>query len=276
MIRSLFSFALVAALAAGAVADELKDVKCVMNHKANAKADASVEYMGGKVYFCCNNCAGKFKADPEKHATPANFQLVATKQYKQKACPFSGQAVADDVSSKIGKVSVGFCCNNCKSKVDGGEDDAAKAKMVFAKAAFKKGFEPVKDDDDNSLKNVKCFMMGEEVSDEFFAEYMGAKVYFCCESCIEEFNEETEKYAAEANMQLVSTKQFTQTGCPMSGGKVKDGTHIKVGDTKVGFCCPNCKAKVEGAEDTEAKMKLVFNKDAFKKGFKKTKTSDDD
>ena len=75
---------------------------------------------------------------------------------------------------------------------------------------------------------------------------------------------------------LVGDKQFTQSGCPMSGGKVKDGTHIKVGDTKVGFCCPNCKAKVEGAEDTEAKMKLVFNKDAFKKGFKKTKTSDDD
>ena len=39
-------------------ADEVKleGVKCFVNPKAPAKAANSVDYKGGKVFFCCMNC----------------------------------------------------------------------------------------------------------------------------------------------------------------------------------------------------------------------------
>ena len=107
---------------------DLEGVKCVVAKKA-ATEGKSADYRDGKVYFCCGGCAGKFAADTKKFATKANHQLVATKQYEQQKCPFSG-----------GKLKVAFCCNNCKGKVEGAEDDAAKVKMVFANKAFEKGF----------------------------------------------------------------------------------------------------------------------------------------
>ena len=73
--------------------------------------------------------------------------LVATKQFEQKACPFSGGDVNPDTAVKLAGVSVGFCCNNCKGKVEGAEDDAAKLKLVFTNKAFEKGFKKKADDE---------------------------------------------------------------------------------------------------------------------------------
>ncbi len=67
----------------------LKDVRCLIAPKP-AVADKSADYRDGKVYFCCNNCLGKFTAEPKKFATKANHQLVVTGQYAQKFCPLSG------------------------------------------------------------------------------------------------------------------------------------------------------------------------------------------
>ena len=75
-----------------------------------------------------------------KFAEKANLQLVATKQYEQKACPFSGGELNPETAVKVAGVSVAFCCNNCKGKAESAEDDAAKVKMVFANKAFEKGF----------------------------------------------------------------------------------------------------------------------------------------
>ncbi len=265
----VLAVALLAFMASSVTADELEGVKCVVNPKADAKENASADYMDAMVYFCCNNCAGKFKEDPDKFAETANFQLVATEQFKQKACPLTGRPVNAEQTSEIGDVEVGFCCGNCKGRVDKAEDDAARIKMVFAKAAFKKGFEAA--DNEIDLEDVKCPLMGEDVSAEYSAKYKDGTVYFCCESCIEDFDENSEEHAAKANMQLVHTKQFKQTKCPFSGGAVKDGTEVKIGELEVGFCCPNCQGKVAGAEDDEERIAMVFSKNAFKKGFEKTK-----
>ena len=269
MIRSSLAVLVAALFATTLVADEpdLEGVKCAVNPKAAAKASASAEYMDGKVYFCCGGCKSKFEKDSDKYASNANYQLVATEQYTQKACPFSGGDVDEAQTTKVGKTEIGFCCGGCKGKVEGAEDDAAKIEMVFAKAAFEKGFEAT--DDENDLSGVKCPMMGEDVSADFAIDYMGGKVYVCCESCIDEYKEDPDSYTAAFNQQLVQTKQFTQTGCPFSGGKVNDETKINVGDVKVGFCCNGCKGKVEGAEDDDTRLVMVFSKDAFKKGFKK-------
>lgn len=118
---------------------DLDGVKCVVAPKA-ANASKSADYKDGKVYFCCGGCAGKFAKDSKKFAVKANHQLVATKQYEQKGCPFSGGKVNADTAVKLAGTSVAFCCNNCKGKVVAEKDEAKQLKMVFSDKAFGKGF----------------------------------------------------------------------------------------------------------------------------------------
>jgi len=121
----------------------LEDVKCVVAPRA-AKADKSAEYKEGKVYFCCGNCAGKFAKNSKKFAEKANHQLVATEQYEQKACPFSGGDLNPETAVKLAGTKVAFCCENCQGKVEKAEGDEAKMKMVFNDKAFEKGFAKAK------------------------------------------------------------------------------------------------------------------------------------
>ncbi|WP_235935186.1 eL24 family ribosomal protein [Candidatus Laterigemmans baculatus] len=116
----------------------LEGVKCVVAPKA-ANAEKSASYKEGQVFFCCDGCKGKFTKDTEKFATKANQQLVATKQYEQKACPLSGGKVNPEKTVKVGNVEVGFCCGNCQGKVAAAEGDAQVA-LVFSEKAFEKGF----------------------------------------------------------------------------------------------------------------------------------------
>lgn len=142
MIKKVFScFAVLLVAAATVVAADvdLEGVKCVVADKA-ANPEKSADYKGGKVYFCCGNCAGKFAEDSSKFAVKANHQLVATKQFEQKACPFSGGDLNPETAVKLAGVSVAFCCNNCKGKVESAEKDAEKLEMVFSDKAFEKGF----------------------------------------------------------------------------------------------------------------------------------------
>ncbi|MDZ4684837.1 MAG: hypothetical protein SH850_07065 [Planctomycetaceae bacterium] len=138
----------IAALLVGALAiaeDAKKEfaVKCLVAGKPDAKEDKNAEYKGAKVYFCCDNCKGKFNEDKAKFAIPANIQLVSTKQFTQVKCPISGAKVAADQSSEVAGVKVSFCCENCKGKVDAAEGDAKK-ELVFKDAAFDKAFEIAK------------------------------------------------------------------------------------------------------------------------------------
>ncbi|TWT53705.1 hypothetical protein Pla22_13370 [Rubripirellula amarantea] len=118
---------------------ELEGVKCVVAPKP-ATEGKSADYKEGKVYFCCGGCAGKFASNPDKFAVNANQQLVATKQYEQKACPMSGGDVNPEITSTVAGTKVAFCCNGCKSKVDSAEDEASALKIVFNDKAFKKAF----------------------------------------------------------------------------------------------------------------------------------------
>ena len=125
---------------------DLKDVKCVLNPKGAAKATSSAEYNGGTVYFCCDNCKGKFTAEPKKYAAAANAQLVATKQAEQVKCPLMGKPAKDSIVVKVGGVEVKLCCAGCKKKIEA-KEGAEQVEFVFNEKAFKKGFEMVKKDD---------------------------------------------------------------------------------------------------------------------------------
>jgi len=125
---------------------DLTDVKCVMNPKAAAKADKSLDYKGGKVYFCCNNCpkgfASKIKAGDKVVAAKGNKQLVETGQAKQAKCPFSDGPLNEKLT--VAGAEVQFCCNKCKGKAEKltGQEQVEE---IFGEKAFEKGkFKPVK------------------------------------------------------------------------------------------------------------------------------------
>ena len=142
--RSLFTaVASVAVLAVTLYAAEeikLDGIKCVMNPKAAAKAGKSVDYKGGKVFFCCDNCpkgfAKKLEAGDKLVAAKGNAQLVSTGQAKQEKCVFTGGPLKTKLT--VAGATVQFCCNNCKGKAEKLEGDA-QILAAFGDAAFKKG-----------------------------------------------------------------------------------------------------------------------------------------
>ncbi len=122
--------------------------------------------------------------------------------------------------------------------------------------------------DDVSLEGVKCIIMGKAAAKaDKTVDYKEGKVYLCCPKCVATFSGEPTKFAVKANHQLVLTKQYEQTACPLSGGKIDSEITADVGGVKVAFCCKNCQGKVESAEGLEAKAELVFAEDNFSKGF---------
>lgn len=158
--RTLFtavaSIAVLAVTLYAAEKIDLEGIKCANNGKAAAKdvEGSSVDYKGGKVYFCCTNCPKAFttkvvEADKpdELLAARGNAQLVATKQAKQSKCVFTGGPLKTEL--EVAGATVQFCCENClgKAKKMEGDDQlvALFGDKAFEKGAFKVGKKEKKD-----------------------------------------------------------------------------------------------------------------------------------
>ena len=111
-----------------------------------------------------------------------------------------------------------------------------------------------------------CPVSGKAADESTVVEYKGAKVHLCCPGCVEPFKNDTAKFAAKANHQLVVTKQAKLVKCPFTGGKLNPETAIEVGGVKVCFCCNKCQGKVTKASADE-QVQMVFGDEAFAKGF---------
>ena len=125
----------------GAKEVKLDKVLCPVSGKA-VKAEHSVAYKGGKAYFCCPNCPKGFAKDTAKYAAKANHQLYLTGQFTLALCPLKAKPLNTATKIEIGGKAVCFCCNGCKGKVTQAKDKIA---LVFADAAFAKGFKIVKE-----------------------------------------------------------------------------------------------------------------------------------
>ena len=134
--RLFAALGIAALLVATVIAEEkvkLDGIKCPLSGKA--ATENSVDYKGGKVYFCCENCPKAF--DAKKHGTKANAQLVATGQAKQAKCPLSGGKLNPDTAITVAGAKVCFCCEKCQGKVEAAKGDEQIA-LVFSDAAFEK------------------------------------------------------------------------------------------------------------------------------------------
>lgn len=124
-----------AALYAEDKKDALAAAKCPVSGK-EVKADQTVDYKDGKVYFCCENCPKAFNA--AKHGTKANLQLVVTGQAKQVKCMLTGRDLNPATKITVAGADVCFCCNMCKGKAEKATGDE-QITLIFSDAAFEKG-----------------------------------------------------------------------------------------------------------------------------------------
>ena len=142
IVVGVASVALLALTVYAAEEIKLEGVKCAMNPKAAAKAEKFVEYKGGKVFFCCDNCpkgfAKKIDAKDKLTAAKGNAQLVQTGQAKQTKCVFTGGPAKDGTEVTVAGAAIKFCCNNCQGKAKKLEGDEQLLSLI-GDAAYKKG-----------------------------------------------------------------------------------------------------------------------------------------
>ncbi len=100
--------------------------------------DVSVDYMGGRLYFCSAECIDEYRANRAKYEVKANVQMVVTGQVKQTRCPLSGDEFEPKVKMKVCGVDV--CFSNAKCLRDAKRASLEKrAEMVFGEG-FEKAF----------------------------------------------------------------------------------------------------------------------------------------
>ncbi|QDT98932.1 hypothetical protein [Gimesia aquarii] len=124
--------------------------------------------------------------------------------------------------------------------------------------------------DDAKKGKALCPVAGKPANPNQTVAYRGGSVSLCCGGCKAKFTKNPSKYAAKANLQLVSTGQAKQVKCPFAGKPVNPAQSVTVAGTEVKFCCGGCKGKAAKAEG-DAQIELIFNDKSFDKGFKVTK-----
>jgi len=122
----------------------------------------------------------------------------------------------------------------------------------------------------NHISNAKCLISGDNIDKNEFVDYKDGKVYFCCEMCKADFKaEKSDKFSSKANYQLVSTGQYAQKSCPMTGKEIDKTKTISIGEFNVAFCCNGCKSKTEAKKD---KLGFIFANTVFEKAFSPVKS----
>jgi YHS domain-containing protein len=128
-----------------------------------------------------------------------------------------------------------------------------------------------KDDAKNKPINAKCPIQGEDIDPKVTTAYKGKTVAFCCESCIDDFKKDPEKYmkqiAADNKKAEDAKKAKDKSGktadksdsqaagkaakpvnkfCAVNPDDAVDPTVTTVYQGKViGFCCEDCQKKFD-------------------------------
>jgi YHS domain-containing protein len=129
------------------------------------------------------------------------------------------------------------------------------------------GLKAAKEESASKSFKATCPVSGKAAGEDHVKELKnGDKVYFCCDNCPKAFAANPKKFDLQVKRQLVETGQVVQVACPVTGKPVSKDHMVSVGETKIGFCCEKCEGKYEKASD-EDKLKMLFSKAAFDKGF---------
>jgi YHS domain-containing protein len=101
---------------------------------------------------------------------------TAKKFKSQTTCPVTGEKIDSSSHIDIQGQRIYMCCDGCASKIKADPDK-------YFKQAADQGilFENVQE---------KCPISGDKINKEIYLDYSGRRIYFCCSSCIKEFEKD--------------------------------------------------------------------------------------
>lgn len=247
-----------------AVIEDLGPPTCPVNAGAPIDFTISLATDAGPVFFCCPKCCKAFAENPDKFTDQAALQRkqLAALDKIQVVCPVSGAPVDKSVTLEYEGKLVSFCCGDCCKK------------FAEAPADYTKGLA-------NSYSyQTECPVSGKVIHPAAFVSLnTGAKVYFCCLGCKEEFAAHPGNYlaslkemglgvtleslAAAAPVEAITPAAETAQAppaesepepvaeaapeasvavtCPVAAGSAVDFSISLATDSgPVFFCCPNC------------------------------------
>jgi YHS domain-containing protein len=90
-----------------------------------------------------------------------------------------------------------------------------------------------------------CPVTGHAIDRNAYEDYNGKRIYFCCESCIEEFRKTPEEYMKrlEAEGIVLEDAPKAQINCPVKGGAVNKSIYSDYEGKRVYFCCEGCQGE---------------------------------
>ena len=96
--------------------------------------------------------------------------------------------------------------------------------------------------DEKSEGNQKlCPIMGNPINKEVYTDYMGYRVFFCCEGCIAEFEKDPAAHLEKMKSEGVEPmKLAAQTTCPVMGNPINKEVFTDYKGMRIYFCCAGC------------------------------------
>ena len=185
--------------------------------------------------------------------------------YTLETCPVSGNSLAEvdkPFTHKYDGQQVQFCCKDCVKAFD--KDPDKYMKNVHEKViAAQKPYYPLD----------TCVVSGEKLSSDkdktIDYVYKNRLVRFCCPGCIEDFNNDPEKYLKKLDNAVIDKQEesYPLTTCIVSGeklgGSMGEPIKMAVGNRLVEFCCNGCIKKFQA---NPAKYMHKLDAEARKKG----------
>ncbi|SYZ72342.1 exported hypothetical protein [Candidatus Zixiibacteriota bacterium] len=111
----LFAIKATASESAPAASDTTKTLKpqttCLVTGEP-IDSSSHFDLQGQRIYMCCDMCAPKIKADPEKYFKKAAEQGILFEN-AQTNCPVSGEEIDKAIYTDYNGRRIYFCCKKC-------------------------------------------------------------------------------------------------------------------------------------------------------------------
>lgn len=147
-----------------------------------------VDHEGQRVYFCSPGCVAAFEKDPAKYMQKLEAQGIQLEHATrpQTHCPIMGGEIDRSAFTDYQGKRIYFCCQMCDVKF---LKDPEEHIRKMESAGIELEAVPV--------PQTMCPVMDMEIDRQYFVDYEGQRIYFCCEPCIRKFNRDPETYVGK-------------------------------------------------------------------------------
>lgn len=170
----------------------------------------------GPVYFCCESCIKKFKAEPRKFEAKLAKQRAALEKRDriQVNCPITGNPIDGKTEIVTRGRSVSFCCARCVSKFDSADNSDVDNKRLDAnlEGCF--------------TYQTRCPVSEEKVDPTIFTDLpTGQRIYLCCSGCSDKLRKAPAKYAKNLAAQGIPIDPEKVSSAGPTSKKAEPGNH---------------------------------------------------